>query len=110
MPRTRTKPFTRIWGWWGTDFNRLAWNGFVAIDLLEKKLRETRPYERTCRGNRQSLPGFPPEVLEALRDRGADGVLHNACRAFKAVPLKLPGPTRRGAGRGDLYPRQQLFQ
>ncbi len=30
----------------GGDYTRIAWNGVVAIDLLEKKLRETRPYER----------------------------------------------------------------
>ncbi|HQO77427.1 MAG TPA: acyl-CoA dehydratase activase, partial [Thermodesulfobacteriota bacterium] len=29
----------------GTRFTRLAWQGIVAIDLIEKKLRETRPYE-----------------------------------------------------------------
>lgn len=29
----------------GNEFVRLAWQGIVAIDLLEKKLRETRPHE-----------------------------------------------------------------
>ncbi len=30
----------------GSDFTRLGWQGIVAIDCLEKKLRETRPYEK----------------------------------------------------------------
>ncbi len=30
----------------GQDYARIVWNGVVAIDLLEKKLREARPYER----------------------------------------------------------------
>ena len=29
----------------GKNFTRLTWQGMVAIDLLDKKLRETRPYE-----------------------------------------------------------------
>ncbi|MCR4288058.1 MAG: acyl-CoA dehydratase activase-related protein, partial [Deltaproteobacteria bacterium] len=29
------------------NFPRLAWWGIVSIDLLEKRLRETRPYEKT---------------------------------------------------------------
>ena len=39
----------------GGDFSRIAWNGMVAIDLLEKKLRETRPYECHPRRIRQGL-------------------------------------------------------
>ncbi|MDO9071139.1 MAG: acyl-CoA dehydratase activase-related protein, partial [Deltaproteobacteria bacterium] len=38
----------------GGDFSRIAWNGMVAIDLMEKKLRETRPYE--------SIPGEADKV------------------------------------------------
>jgi hypothetical protein len=30
----------------GNEFTRLAWQGIVAIDILDKKLRETRPYEK----------------------------------------------------------------
>ncbi|MFH0811701.1 MAG: acyl-CoA dehydratase activase [Pseudomonadota bacterium] len=38
----------------GNEFTRLAWQGIVAIDILEKKLREIRPYEKQ-RGEADSL-------------------------------------------------------
>ncbi len=39
----------------GGDFDRVAWNGIVAIDLLDKKLRACRPYERTPGESDQGL-------------------------------------------------------
>ncbi len=35
----------------GSEFTRLGWQGIVAVDLLMKKLLETRPY---VRGKRES--------------------------------------------------------
>ena len=54
----------------GDDFDRIAWNGVVAIDLLEKKLRETRPYERIPGRPTRSTSTFSRKTYEALRDRG----------------------------------------
>ena len=45
----------------GSDFTRLAWQGVVAVDLLEKKLRETRPYEVRTGRIRGGVPALPGE-------------------------------------------------
>jgi hypothetical protein len=42
---TQDEHLYRDLGMLGKNFTRLAWQGMVAIDLLDKKLRETRPYE-----------------------------------------------------------------
>jgi predicted nucleotide-binding protein (sugar kinase/HSP70/actin superfamily) len=49
------------------DFSRLAWIGVVAVDLLSKKLRETRPYELR--------PGTSDEVYQEF--------LHKVCSCIK---------------------------
>jgi predicted CoA-substrate-specific enzyme activase len=41
----QTESFIRDMGIIGNHFFRQAWNGVVAVDLLDKALRETRPYE-----------------------------------------------------------------
>ena len=84
----------------GEDFDRIAWNGFVAIDLLEKKLWQTRPYERYAGETDKVYQHFLQKTYEALRDRGdLAGVLRNACRTFNERVLeRLPGETRRGGG------------
>ena len=96
----------------GGDFSRIAWNGMVAIDLLEKKLRETRPYE--------SIPGESDKVYDALSppglrcladpgrpDRGPQGGPAHLRR-------RLPEPQRRqahcGGGGGNLHPGQPVLQ
>ena len=52
----------------GSQFTRLGWQGIVAVDLLMKKLLETRPYEKekgqTDRVYQESLK----RVCEAIRE------------------------------------------
>ncbi len=71
----------------GGDFDRIAWNGVVAIDLLEKKLRECRPYERVA--------GETDKVLSALLTKS----LRRPCGTGRIVPATLRqarGPSTTG--------------
>ncbi|MGD2079856.1 MAG: acyl-CoA dehydratase activase [Nitrospirota bacterium] len=82
------KDFYKELGMLGKDFARDAWYGIVAIELLEKSLRETRPYEKN-KGETDRLYG---EYLERAYTslRGMDGaiedVLVSARRDFEDIP------------------------
>jgi predicted CoA-substrate-specific enzyme activase len=58
-------------GKYGTEFSKIAWSGIVAIDMLEKVLRETRPYE-VNKGESQSLYD---EYIDKMTD-----CLKNGCK------------------------------
>ncbi|MBN2468525.1 MAG: CoA activase, partial [Deltaproteobacteria bacterium] len=51
----------------GNDFARLAWQGIVAIDLLEKKLREVRPYEINNGEADQIYRHYLNEITECIK-------------------------------------------
>jgi len=92
------------------NFPRLAWWGIIAADLLDKRLREVRPYEKNpgeteklfweCLKNVNDAvraKRFPIKELEAARD------------AFRAVPVENPG-TRPVVGVvGEIYVRSNRF-
>jgi predicted nucleotide-binding protein (sugar kinase/HSP70/actin superfamily) len=94
----------------GDDFTRVAWNGVVAIDLLEKKLRETRPYE-TVPGEADQVYGhFLREVYQALRSRGdVTGILKEARRTFDDVSLSPNGGKPVVGVVGEIYTRANKF-
>jgi predicted nucleotide-binding protein (sugar kinase/HSP70/actin superfamily) len=94
----------------GDDFTRIVWNGVVAIDLLEKKLRETRPYE--------SVPGEADKVYEhylnklyqALRTRGdVPSVLKEGRRVFDDVSMSVNGGKPIVGVVGEIYVRSNKF-
>ena len=94
----------------GGDFSRIAWNGFVAIDLLEKKLRETRPYESTIGESDKIYEHYLQKVVQALRDRGdLPGVLKESRREFDAVSLSLNGGKPIVGVVGEIYTRANEF-
>ena len=49
----------------GTDFERLAWKGIVAVDYLQKLLWRTRPYEKDPGPPTPSSTSTPPTSLTA---------------------------------------------
>ncbi|MGB8992391.1 MAG: acyl-CoA dehydratase activase [Desulfobaccales bacterium] len=94
----------------GGDFTRVAWNGVVAIDLLEKKLRETRPYE-TISGETDKVYGhYLHKVFQALRTRGdVVGILKEARRTFDDVSLSHNGGKPVVGVVGEIYTRANKF-
>ncbi len=94
----------------GGDFSRIAWNGMVAIDLLEKKLRETRPYESTTGESDKIYAHYLQRVVQTLRDRGdLTGVLKESRREFDGVSLSLNGGKPVVGVVGEIYTRANEF-
>ncbi|MEE8574511.1 MAG: acyl-CoA dehydratase activase [Thermodesulfobacteriota bacterium] len=92
------------------DFKKYAWWGIAAVDLLEKRLRETRPYENNP-GDSEKVyweelhkvcdavgeKKFPDKELEASRD------------AFRAIPVTNPGSKPVIGVVGEIYVRSNRF-
>jgi predicted CoA-substrate-specific enzyme activase len=94
----------------GGDFHRIVWNGVVAIDLLEKKLMETRPYERRPGDTDQVYRHYLQKTYEALRDRGdLPKVLHEARQTMDGVALETNGDKPRVGIVGEIYTRANRF-
>jgi len=94
----------------GGDFDRIAWNGVVAIDLLEKKLRECRPYERVAGESDKVYQFFLRKVFEALRDRQDVSVpLRQARAAFDDLALSTNGRKPIVGIVGEIYTRANTF-
>ena len=94
----------------GDDFTRIAWQGVVAIDLLEKKVRETRPYERYPGDADQVYAQALQQVYQTLRDRGdlAD-TLKRARQAFDAVSRNGSRDKPVVGVVGEIYTRANTF-
>jgi predicted CoA-substrate-specific enzyme activase len=94
----------------GDDFDRVAWNGVVAIDLLEKKLRETRPYERYAGETDKVYDYYLQKTYETLRDRGdLVKVLTEARWTFDDVSLNGYGEKPVVGVVGEIYVRSNRF-
>jgi predicted nucleotide-binding protein (sugar kinase/HSP70/actin superfamily) len=94
----------------GEDFDRVAWRGIVAIDLLEKKLLETRPYERQPGSADEAYRHYLQKVYETLRDRrDLEGTLKEARRTFDDVSLNGTGDKPLVGVVGEIYVRSNRF-
>jgi predicted CoA-substrate-specific enzyme activase len=94
----------------GKDFDRIAWRGVVAIDLLEKKLLETRPYERDRGATDEVYQHYLRKVYEALRDRtDLEGVLKEARKTFDDVALNGGRDKPLVGVVGEIYVRSNRF-
>ena len=94
----------------GTDFERLAWKGIVAVDYLEKLLWRTRPYEKS-EGVTDALFS---ECLSTLADRirrreDFDDYLREVTTKFKSL-IDSNEPRRPIVGiNGEIYLRSNRF-
>ena len=94
----------------GSGFTRLAWQGVVAVDLLEKKLRETRPYESGPGESEQVYQHFLGKVAQTIAARGdLTAVLLAARQAFESLRLNNPGSRPVIGVVGEIYTRTNKF-
>jgi predicted nucleotide-binding protein (sugar kinase/HSP70/actin superfamily) len=94
----------------GNDFDRIAWRGIVAIDLLEKKLWETRPYESNAGDADEVYQHYLNKVYEASRDRGdVAGALRQSRLAFEDVALNGHRDKPVVGIVGEIYTRANQF-
>jgi predicted CoA-substrate-specific enzyme activase len=94
----------------GNDFSRLGWQGIVAVDCLEKKLRETRPYEKNKGETDQVYRKSLLKVSETIASRGdLVKTLQEACRDLNAVDVENPGSKPVIGMVGEIYTRANKF-
>ncbi len=115
---TQDEHLYRDLGMLGKNFTRLAWQGMVAIDLLDKKLRETRPYEKTEGETDKVFHHFKIKAYEAIRDSsdrpdkcisGLVNVLKDARDAYERIETADKGTKPRIGIVGEIYIRSNAF-
>ncbi|MBI2934420.1 MAG: hypothetical protein HYY29_02495 [Chloroflexi bacterium] len=94
----------------GPDFERLAWKGVVAIDMLLKLLRRTRPYEKTTGAADQLFDRYLGMITgRTRRKQGFKDVLNQAIEEFQSIVD--PGQPRKPLVgiNGEIFLRSNRF-
>jgi predicted CoA-substrate-specific enzyme activase len=92
------------------NFSRLGWWGIAAVDLLEKMLRETRPYEKTPGMTERVYWECIHKVCSAIRaKRFPAEELSYAREAFGKIPTLKPGTKPVIGVVGEIYVRSNRF-
>jgi predicted nucleotide-binding protein (sugar kinase/HSP70/actin superfamily) len=94
----------------GSQFTRLGWQGIVAVDLLMKKLLETRPYEKrrgqTDEVYRESLK----KICESIRERGdLEEALQKTAEQFNQIEVDGLGTKPLIGIVGEIFVRLNRF-
>lgn len=94
----------------GGNFTRLAWQGLVAIDMLQKALHETRPYEAQPGASDALYQRYLEAVASAIAHRRDLGeVMRLARREFAALPRQEGGRRPLVGVVGEIYTRANRF-
>ena len=94
----------------GGNFQKFAWWGIAAVDMLEKRLRETRPYETNPGEAEKVYWDSVWKVCSAVKERRfPEKELKEAKAAFQRIPVENPG-TRPVIGVvGEIYVRSNRY-
>ena len=115
---TQDEHLYRDLGILGKNFTRLAWQGMVAMDLLDKKLRETRPYEKNAGDTEKVFKHYLQKAYETIRDsndrpdkclNGLIQVVKDARDSFNQISQVNPGTKPRIGVVGEIYIRSNAF-
>ncbi|MGD8562969.1 MAG: acyl-CoA dehydratase activase [Desulfarculaceae bacterium] len=94
----------------GSDFSRLGWQGLVAVDLLQKALHETRPYEAHRGDTDRVYQQYLHKVSATIRERrDLVEIMHEAKGAFQKVPRTNGQPRPLVGVVGEIYTRANRF-
>jgi len=94
----------------GGNFPRLAWWGIASADLLEKRLREVRPYEKNTGESEKVYWDSINRVCDAIRQKKfPEKELKAAKEAFKRIPVHEPGSKPVVGVVGEIYVRNNRF-
>jgi len=94
----------------GRRFLHLGWQAIVAIDMLYKALRETKPYELEPGDTARVYWQWVHEVCRALRaQEPLLPVLDRAAAAFKVIPVDRSQPKPCIGVVGEIYVRFNAF-
>lgn len=94
----------------GSQFSRLGWQGIVAVDLLIKKLLETRPYEKEKGKSDRIYDASLKRVCDAIRRGGGlEEALIQSLEEFGKVEVEEPGTKPLIGIVGEIYVRLNRF-
>ena len=94
----------------GSQFTRLGWQGIVAVDLLMKKLLETRPYEKEEGKTDQVYQEFLKRVCETIRQGGnLEEVLQRSVEEFNRIEVGGLGTKPLIGIVGEIFVRLNRF-
>lgn len=94
----------------GKGFSRLAWKGIVSVDLLQKRLREVRPYEINPGESEKVYQYYLERVCQAIREREGNSLsLKKAGVAFNNIEVNGKGRKPIIGIVGEIYIRSNKF-
>ncbi len=94
----------------GSQFARLAWQGIVGVDLLMKKLLETRPYEKEKGKTDQVYQESLKRVCEAIQQRGdLEETLQKGLEDFNQIEVEKLGTKPLIGIVGEIFVRLNPF-
>lgn len=94
----------------GTRFIRQAFQGIVAVDMLEKCLREIRPYEARAGETDKTYQDLLNQICQTIRE-GKDilPVLESSIEAFSKIQVNGSGPRPLIGIVGEIFVRSNRF-
>ncbi len=94
----------------GSRFTRLGWQGIVAVDLLMKKLLETRPYEKEKGKTDQIYQASLKRVCKAIQQKGdLEEALQKGLEDFNQIEVEKPGAKPLIGIVGEIFVRLNQF-
>ena len=94
----------------GGNFTRLCWWGIVAADLLEKRLRQVRPYEKNKGESEKVYWKAMDLVCDEIRSKKfPESAMKKAHLMFKDVATHKEGPRPIVGLVGEIYVRSNRF-
>ena len=95
----------------GLDFQLRAWLGLVAVDLLEKLTRETRPYELQAGQTDQAYEESLDHIARALEGKRGEifGAIKEVRDRFTAIPIDRSTRKPIIGMVGEIYIRSNRF-
>jgi predicted nucleotide-binding protein (sugar kinase/HSP70/actin superfamily) len=94
----------------GSQFTRLGWQGIVAVDLLMKKLLETRPYEKEKGRSNQVYQESLKMVCETILEKGnLAEALRRSIENFNGIGVDEPGTKPLIGIVGEIFVRLNRF-
>ncbi|MGB9629581.1 MAG: hypothetical protein ACPL6D_13055 [Thermodesulfobacteriota bacterium] len=94
----------------GSEFTRLGWQGIVAVDLLMKKLLETRPYEKEKGKSDQVYQICLNRVCDAIERKGdLEEALRESVKDFNQIEVEAVGTKPLIGIVGEIFVRLNRF-
>src|SRR3990167_7923235 len=102
--------FYKELGMVGGNFPRLAWWGIVAIDILEKRLRETRPYEKNPGETEKAYWDSIHKICSVIKEKKfPEKELAEVKQAFLSIPTYEKKDRPVVGVVGEIYVRSNRF-